>query len=71
MVPMSLQNTFDLIGEKYLVPLSNELEEGLQRALQHTNMDVFLAELYECMLLQTTVRQDANDEDHMDYTDMS
>ena len=45
-----------------------DLEQSLQRALQHSNIDVFLSALYECMLLQITVKQDLNDEDYVDYS---
>ncbi len=73
-----MQDAFDLVDPKFLEGLvikdedDNEviihLEDDLQEALQRTNVDVFLAELYECILLQITVKQNPNDDVYVDYT---
>ncbi len=73
-----MQDVFDLVDTKFLEGLVIDedeviidLEDDLQEALQRTNVDVFLAELYECILLQITVKQNPNDEDYVDYTHIS
>lgn len=53
---------------RYKEPLTDEQKQGLEAVLKHMNLPVFLTELYECIVMQLTVRQNPNDEDYVDNT---
>ena len=61
-----LQEAFDSVEEKYREPIPKDLSEKLRLGLQHIAMDVFLPNLYECVLLKMAVKQDPNHEDYND-----
>ena len=43
--------------------------EKLRTFLTHTNVELFLSELYECIVLQLTTKMDINAEDYVDYSE--
>lgn len=60
------QNAFSNIPEKYHKPIHEDVRCKLHTALSHMPVDVFLAELFECILLHISVPQDTNAADFVD-----
>ena len=66
---MSLQDPFDDIEDKYQETLTEKQIQQLNAMLQHVNVDLLLSAIYECNLLQITVKQDPSAEDYVDNQD--
>jgi len=64
-----LQDPFDDVEDKYRDTLEDSQIQQLNAMLQHVNVDLLLYAIYECSLLQITVKQDPNAEDYIDNQD--
>ena len=49
--------------------MSKEQRDALDRALKHTNVEVLLSALFECIILRITVKT-APGEEETDYTNV-
>ncbi|KAK2149470.1 hypothetical protein NP493_2985g00001, partial [Ridgeia piscesae] len=63
------QDPFDDVEDKYRDTLEDSQIQQLNAMLQHVNVDLLLYAIYECSLLQITVKQDPNAEDYIDNQD--
>ncbi|XP_064635715.1 E3 ubiquitin-protein ligase RNF213-like isoform X3 [Lineus longissimus] len=57
---------FDTVSNDYHQPLDDDVIHSLHNALQHLNIDTFVSELHECILLNINAQQSRNDEDAVD-----
>ncbi|XP_064641334.1 E3 ubiquitin-protein ligase rnf213-alpha-like isoform X1 [Lineus longissimus] len=63
------QDAFEDVSEEYHEPLEGEAPFDIEQALQHLNIDRFVSELYECILLNINLQRTPNDEDFQDNTE--
>ncbi|XP_064641333.1 E3 ubiquitin-protein ligase rnf213-alpha-like isoform X2 [Lineus longissimus] len=63
------QDAFEDVSEDYHEPLEGEATFAIEQALQHLNIDRFVSELYECILLNINLQRTPNDEDFQDNTE--
>jgi hypothetical protein len=63
------QDAFEDVSEEYHVPLDQDALPALHHALHNLNIDRFVSELYECILLNINIQQNHNDEDFQDNTE--
>ncbi len=54
--------------DNFYEQLVDEQSDQLDLALNHTNAELFLAVLYECIIMRITVKMDPGAEDFVDYT---
>ncbi len=64
-----LQDPFEYIDDKFYEPLPRDDNDKLRKYLGHTNVELFLEQLYEFILLQLGVKMDRNAEDFVDYSE--
>ncbi|XP_064634464.1 E3 ubiquitin-protein ligase rnf213-alpha-like [Lineus longissimus] len=57
---------FDTVSQHYHEPLDADAIHSLYNALQHLNIDTFVSELHECILLNINVQQSRNEGDAVD-----
>ncbi len=63
------QEAFDNVSDKFYERLSKEQRDALDKALKHTNVEVLLSALFECIILRITVKTGPG-EDDVDYSDI-
>lgn len=60
---------YDSVADKYHEQLTQEQIASLHNALQQVNVQSFMTELYECIMLNISVPQDENDPEYVDNRD--
>jgi len=66
-----LQDPFDGVDSKYREPLGEQVEACLRPFLLGVNLDVFMPNLYECILFRLTVDHQMSDDPDSPPTDMT
>ena len=64
-----LQDPFDNVDDRFYKKIARPDMEKLRTFLSHTNVELFQGQLYECIMLQLTIKMDRNAEDYVDYSD--
>ena len=65
-----MQDAFDNVDDRFYEKITRPVMEKIRKFLSHTNVELFQGQLYECIMLQLTIKMDRNAEDYVDYSEL-